>query len=114
MDQLTFWNECRDFSIAVPDFKKLSDTPLSDLSIFRMQGLFQDPDQSYVLNALPSIKIPDAEDEFHQYIDRFLQGQTQRTKPEPDVPYILHEFINGHTFVVNLICKDGIILFVQV
>ena len=103
---LDFWMECRDFSINVPDFKKLSDEPFSDLGLFHIQGLF-DKEQKYVLSVLPQNPIPNLERDFQDYLDLLLTIL-------PKNGYILHEYIKGQTFTANVICKEGSILLLQV
>lgn len=110
-DKLPFWIDCKDMGLNVPDFKKLSDIPFSDLTMFREQGLFQDPDQSYVLNAMPNVPIPHNEEQFDDYVNTFL---SQTSIAMLSKSYILHEFIHGQKFIVNLICKNGNILVMQV
>ena len=97
--------------INVPDFKKLSDVPFSDLSMFSTQGLFQDEDKRFILNAMPDVKIPYRETEFQNYLDTFM---TRTENFVPSQPYILQEFIEGSEFVASAVCKNGKVLVFHV
>ena len=110
-ENLKFLMECHEMGINVPDFKKLSDVPFSDLSMFSTQGLFQDEDKRFILNAMPDVKIPYRETEFQNYLDTFM---TRTENFVPSQPYILQEFIEGSKFVASAVCKNGKVLVFHV
>ena len=98
--------------INVPDFKVLSNSPIADLRLLRNQGLFLDEDKRFAINIMPLVGIPHDDRKFQTYLDNFMRKtDVSYVTPQPSV---LQELIVGTKFVVNVICKEGRLLFLQV
>ena len=75
------------------------------------QGLFMDDDKRFVINIMPSVKIPQDQHKFQTYLDNVFDKFDNKGSKKPCV---LQELIEGVKFVVNVICKNGRILTLQV
>ena len=75
------------------------------------QGLFMDDDKRFVINIMPSVKIPQDQYKFQAYLDKVVNKTDDNGSKKPCV---LQELIEGGKFAVNVICKNGRILTLQV
>ena len=75
------------------------------------QGLFMDDDKRFVINIMPSVKIPQDQYKFQAYLDKVANKTDSDGSKKPCV---LQELIEGGKFAVNVICKNGRILTLQV
>ena len=70
-----------------------------------------DDDKRFVINIMPSVKIPQDQNKFQAYLDKVAIKTDQNGSNKPCV---LQELIEGVKFAVNVICKNGRILTLQV
>ena len=71
-----------------------------------------DEDKRFVINTMPSVSIPHDEYKFQNYMNEIV-SKTDDNRPNK-TPCVLQELIEGAKFVVNVICKEGRILTLQV
>ena len=70
-----------------------------------------DDDKRFAINIMPSVKIPQDQNKFQAYLDKVAIKTDQNGSKKPCV---LQELIEGVKFAVNVICKNGRILTLQV
>ena len=70
-----------------------------------------DDDKRFAINIMPSIKIPQDQYKFQAYLDKVV---TKTDNNGSKKPCVLQELIDGVKFAVNVICKNGRILTLQV
>ena len=70
-----------------------------------------DDDKRFVINIMPSVKIPQDQYKFQAYLDKVV---TKTDNNGSKKPCVLQELIEGVKFTVNVICKNGRILTLQV
>ena len=70
-----------------------------------------DDDKRFAINILPSVKIPQDQNKFQAYLDKVVNKTDNNGSKKPCV---LQELIDGVKFAVNVICKNGRILTLQV
>ena len=72
-----------------------------------------DDDKRFAINILPSVKIPQDQNKFQAYLDKVV-NKTDTNNGSNKKPCVLQELIDGVKFAVNVICKNGRILTLQV
>ena len=99
---LTFFQECENIGLKVPNYNQLSHHQLTeDLQQFKSLGLFENG--HFYLNSKVK-KIP---------IEASFE-KVEEFDSDPDDPYVLTKVVEGDHYHANIICKNGFVMVLQV